>query len=193
LQQFQQIMDRANALLNAVDAGQGSIGKLQNDWSAKWSRLPLEMNKLLADYTNAHGSANRIFVDNGELLGEIQTTQKRFDDIMGAFQGGQGTAGKLPEIQKEFDQTMREIAALNTAMQSRSTSVSELQQRLNDLMQRFSGILDKANAGQGSYGQFLVNPQLTEAIAGTSREFSTLMKDMRANPKKFLSLRLQLF
>jgi phospholipid/cholesterol/gamma-HCH transport system substrate-binding protein len=71
--------------------------------------------------------------------------------------------------------------------------VNELQQRMNALMERFSGILDKANSGQGSYGQFLINPQLNEAIAGSSREFQTLMKDMRANPKKFLSFRLQLF
>src|SRR6185369_3913150 len=148
---------------------------------------------LLADYKNAHGSVNKILVDNSELLGEIQTTQKRFDDILGAFQAGQGTAGKLPGIQKDLDQTMSEIAALNTAIQSRSTNVNELQQRMNALMERFSGILDKANSGQGSYGQFLINPQLNEAIAGSSREFQTLMKDMRANPKKFLSFRLQLF
>ena len=132
-------------------------------------------------------------MDNSELLGEIQTTQKRFDDIMGAFQAGQGTVGKVPDIQKEFDQTMREFNALNTAVQSRSANLNELQQRMNAVMQRFNGLLDKANAGQGSYGQFLINPQLSEAIAGSSREFQTLMKDMRANPKKFFSFRLQLF
>lgn len=193
LQQFQQVVDRANSLLAAVDAGQGSVGKLQNDWNSKYSKLPVEMQKLMADYRNAHGSANKIFVDNGELLGEIQTTQKRFDDILGAFQAGQGTAGKLPNIQKDLDQTMREIDALQKAMQARTTTVNELQQRMNALMQRFSGILDRANAGQGSYGQFLVNPQLSEALAGSGREFQTLMKEMRANPRKFFSLRLALF
>jgi phospholipid/cholesterol/gamma-HCH transport system substrate-binding protein len=39
----------------------------------------------------------------------------------------------------------------------------------------------------------MVNPQLFEALNGASREFQSLAKDMRANPKKFLTIRLTLF
>jgi phospholipid/cholesterol/gamma-HCH transport system substrate-binding protein len=53
--------------------------------------------------------------------------------------------------------------------------------------------MDKINAGQGTMGQFLVNPQLYQSLEGTTREFQSLAKDMRANPKKFLSIRLTLF
>jgi phospholipid/cholesterol/gamma-HCH transport system substrate-binding protein len=53
--------------------------------------------------------------------------------------------------------------------------------------------MDKINSGQGTLGQLMVNPQLYEAMTGATREFQSLAKDMRANPKKFLSLRLVLF
>ena len=49
------------------------------------------------------------------------------------------------------------------------------------------------NAGQGTVGQLLVNPQLFDALTGATREFQSLAKDMRANPKKFLTIRLTLF
>jgi phospholipid/cholesterol/gamma-HCH transport system substrate-binding protein len=48
-------------------------------------------------------------------------------------------------------------------------------------------------AGQGTLGQFLVNPELYQSLTETTREAQALAKDMRANPKKFLTIRLTLF
>jgi phospholipid/cholesterol/gamma-HCH transport system substrate-binding protein len=58
---------------------------------------------------------------------------------------------------------------------------------------KFSGTLDKLNAGQGTVGQFLVNQQLYQSLNGATREFQDLAKDIRANPKKFLRIKLALF
>ena len=53
--------------------------------------------------------------------------------------------------------------------------------------------VDKINAGQGTIGQLMVNPQLYESLNGTAKEMNSFMKDFRANPKKFLSIQLKLF
>ena len=68
-----------------------------------------------------------------------------------------------------------------------------LHQRLEELVAKFNGTIDKINAGQGTLGQMLVNPQLYDSLTGATREFQSLAKDMRANPKKFLTIRLALF
>ena len=47
--------------------------------------------------------------------------------------------------------------------------------------------------GQGTLGQLLVNPQLYESLDGTTREMQGLFKDFRANPKKFLRIKLGIF
>jgi phospholipid/cholesterol/gamma-HCH transport system substrate-binding protein len=39
----------------------------------------------------------------------------------------------------------------------------------------------------------MVNPQLYETLNGATGELHQLIKDMRANPKKFLSIRLTIF
>jgi phospholipid/cholesterol/gamma-HCH transport system substrate-binding protein len=38
-----------------------------------------------------------------------------------------------------------------------------------------------------------VNPQLYESANGTTRELHDLLRDFRANPKKFLTIKLKLF
>jgi phospholipid/cholesterol/gamma-HCH transport system substrate-binding protein len=38
-----------------------------------------------------------------------------------------------------------------------------------------------------------VNPQLYQELNSTTREFQSLAKDIRANPKKFLRIKLGLF
>jgi phospholipid/cholesterol/gamma-HCH transport system substrate-binding protein len=53
--------------------------------------------------------------------------------------------------------------------------------------------MDKINSGQGTLGQLMVNPQMYDALAGATREFQGLAKDVRTNPKKFLSIRLTIF
>ena len=62
-------------------------------------------------------------------------------------------------------------------------------------MGRLDTLLDKMNSGQGTIGQLLVNPALyTRALSTVPREeINGLMKDFRANPKKFLRIKLAIF
>ena len=54
-------------------------------------------------------------------------------------------------------------------------------------------MLDKINRGDGTLGQLLNNPALYESLDGTTREVRALLKDFRANPKKFLTIQLKIF
>jgi phospholipid/cholesterol/gamma-HCH transport system substrate-binding protein len=69
----------------------------------------------------------------------------------------------------------------------------QLYRRLDEFVAKFNATIDKINAGQGTLGQFMVNPQLYDTLNGATREFQSLAKDIRANPKKFLTIRLTLF
>jgi phospholipid/cholesterol/gamma-HCH transport system substrate-binding protein len=39
----------------------------------------------------------------------------------------------------------------------------------------------------------MVNPQLYDSMTGATREVNSLIKDIRANPRKFLNLKLSIF
>ena len=49
------------------------------------------------------------------------------------------------------------------------------------------------NAGQGTVGQLMVNSSLYDSLNGATKEAQALIKDVRANPKKFLRIKLALF
>ena len=63
--------------------------------------------------------------------------------------------------------------------------------RFKASLARLDTLLDKINSGQGTLGQLLVNPSLYESLDGHARRRRTgLLKDFRANPKKFLRIKL---
>jgi len=68
-----------------------------------------------------------------------------------------------------------------------------LSNQISGAIGRLDLILDKINSGQGTIGQLLVNTSLYDNLNGTTREMHNLMKDFRANPKKFLRIKLAIF
>ena len=102
------------------------------------------------------------------LYDEAKASLAEIRGLLADLNAGKGTAGKL----------LKDDA---------------LHKRLEELVAKFNGTIDKINSGQGTLGQLLVNPQLYDSLNGATREFQSLAKDMRANPKKFLTIRLKLF
>jgi len=88
--------------------------------------------------------------------------------VVAGINAGRGTAGKLLKDDRLYGQ-------------------------LDQLIGKLGATVDKINSGQGTMGQLLVNPQLYESLTAATREFQSLAKDIRANPKKFLTIRLTLF
>ena len=69
----------------------------------------------------------------------------------------------------------------------------DLSNQLKDTIAKIDSVIDKVNSGQGTIGQLLVNQQLYDNLNGATREMHLLMKDFRANPKKFLRIKLAIF
>jgi phospholipid/cholesterol/gamma-HCH transport system substrate-binding protein len=90
------------------------------------------------------------------------------NSIAADLDAGKGTAGKLLKDETAYRQIQGVLGKLDTA-------------------------LGKVNSGEGTLGQLLVNPQLYNSLNGLSSEAHGLVKDIRANPKKFLRIKLGLF
>lgn len=192
LQQIQAIFDRFGKLVTDTENGQGNIGKWEKEGVGQLDSLSAEFARLQDDLQNGHGSLSKI----GDLKADMDAPQRRLNDLMGAYQAGQGTAGKLQTLTTELQEMNKEVNGLSAELNSdRSPGkrIAEIQERFTQLQDRFQGVMDRVNAGQGTLGQFTVNSQFSEALAGAGKEFQTLAKDIKANPRKFLSLHVQLF
>jgi phospholipid/cholesterol/gamma-HCH transport system substrate-binding protein len=203
LDTFQTIVKRIDALLAGVEQGKGNIGKLLKD-EELYSRLNgivSEGQGLLKDIRTGKGTLSKLLYDD-ELYNDLRAPLKRADALLADLEAGRGTAGKLlkdPALFDEMQSTIKEIRTLAADLNAGKGTAGKLlkddalHKRLDELIGRLNGTMDKINSGQGTIGQFMVNPQLYESLNGATKEFQSLAKDIRANPKKFLSIRLTLF
>jgi phospholipid/cholesterol/gamma-HCH transport system substrate-binding protein len=203
LKSFQVMVGRVDNLLVGVEQGKGNIGLLIKDDELykRLNGIASEGQGLLKDIRTSKGSFSKLIYTD-ELYNEVRAPLKRIDAMLADIQAGQGTAGKLLKDPALFDDaraTIAEIKNLVAAVNSGQGTAGKLikddalHKRLDELVGKLNGTMDKINSGQGTLGQILVNPQMYEALTGATREFQSLAKDMRANPKKFISIRLTIF
>jgi phospholipid/cholesterol/gamma-HCH transport system substrate-binding protein len=200
---FQTIVNRVDVLLAGVEQGKGNIGKLLKDEELydRLNGIGSEMQQLLVQVRSGHGTISKLIYDD-TLYQELRSPLQRADAILADLQAGQGSAGKLlkdPALFDEAKQSLAEIRQLLADVNAGKGTVGklmkddQLHQHLDQLVAKFNATIDKINAGQGTLGQFMVNPQLYDSLDGATSEFQSLAKDIRANPKKFLTIRLTIF
>lgn len=193
LQQFDALAARANALLNGVSQGQGNIGMWMNGKN-ELTPLEAEIKRLSDDASNGKGTLPMLM--SGELGQQMDATSAQFHQVTAAIGSGPGTAAKLNALMTDAKDGMKELNAVLTQMQSPqgfSGRMDDLSRRFDELSAKLNGIFDRIESGQGTLGQFTVNPQFSEAMAATTREFNSLAADARRNPKRFLSFQFRLF
>jgi phospholipid/cholesterol/gamma-HCH transport system substrate-binding protein len=203
LKTFQTIVGRVDNLLAGVEAGKGNIGLFIKDEELynRLNALASEGQTLVKDMRTGGGTLSKLIYDD-TLNREIVTAVNRVNGMLADLQSGQGTAGKLlkdPALYDDARQTMGEIKSLLADLNAGKGTAGkllkddQLHARFEQLTTKLNTTLDRMNAGQGTLGQVIVNPALYDSLNGMTREFQSLAKDIRANPKKFLTIRLTLF
>lgn len=197
------ILKRIEAIVGQVELGKGSIGRLLKDEDLynRVNSIATEADKLMKAVNTGKGTMGRLVYDEA-LYGDLRKTLGRLDSIAEGLQTGQGTAGKLLKDPALYDDTRKTIAEFRTLVADLNAGKGtagkllkdeELHARLNASLQKMNLLLDNINTGQGTLGQLVVNQQLYENLNGTTVELQGLLKDFRANPKKFLRIKLGLF
>jgi phospholipid/cholesterol/gamma-HCH transport system substrate-binding protein len=203
LKSFQDLVARVGSLLQGVEEGKGNLGLFLKDEELyrRINDIATEGKGLLSDIRSSKGTFGKLIYDDA-LYNEIRAPIKRIDAMLADLQAGQGTAGKLlkdpalfDEAQSTIAQIKKILADLNAGKGTAGKLLTDeaLHKRLDELVAKLNGTMDKINSGQGTLGQLMINPQLYDSLTGATREFQSLANDMRANPKKFLTIRLTLF
>ncbi|MBV8906098.1 MAG: MCE family protein [Acidobacteriia bacterium] len=200
---FQTIVSRLDNMLAGVEQGRGTLGKFLNDPDLYNRSVGVisEAQQLLTDARKGGGTLSKLIYDP-QLYNDLESPIKRIDALLADLQAGKGTAGKLMYDAALYDAATdigNQIKSLLADLQAGKGTAGkllkndEIAQRLDGLIAKLETTMDKINAGQGTAGQFLENPQLYQAMTGATREFQELAKDIRANPKKFLRIKLAIF
>ena len=204
------VLDSAQAILNKIadivgqiQNGQGTIGKLLIDPSL-FNSLQATVNQvqILATTLNSRTGTIGHLVNDPTVYNQAQTILTRIDTITQGLQQGQGTAGLLVKDPRLYNDLDRDLNDLHTIVSNLNAgkgtagqllSSDKLGNQLSTTLDNINLTIRKVNSGQGTVGQLLENPALYDSLNGTTEELHQVLKDFRANPKKYLSIKLHIF
>ena len=203
LTQFQGLLTRVDVILRDVESGKGNIGKFLKDEElyTRFNAALSETQELLTTVRSGKGTISRL-LNEDTLYQDIRGPLEKLNTILAELQQGRGTAGKLlkddalyDDLRKTTAQAHQLVADLEAGRGTAGKLLKDetLYNNINQLIARIDTTIDKLNAGQGTLGQLMVNPQLYESLNGMTGELHQFMKDLRANPKKFLRIKLAVF
>jgi len=159
----------AEDVVRNVGQGRGTLGRLANDPSAaKALEASLQnFEAVTARLKSGEGSLGKLLTDDA-LARSLTSTTTNLDSITGRISRGEGTAGAL-------------------------ISERELYDRLNSMSERLDKVMSGLEKGEGTAGQLLRDRQLYENMNDAVGELRALLRDVRADPRKFLNVRVSLF
>jgi len=168
-QQLNDFVESAEAVTRGINSGRGTLGRLVTDpTAAKSLEQSLEnLQMVTARIRNGEGSLGHLLNDDA-LSKSVTSATSNLDAITGRINKGEGTAGKL-------------------------INDTELYNRLNSMADRLDKLTASLNQGEGTAGQLLHDKQLYENMNSAVTELHNLVKDIRADPKKYLNVRVSIF
>ena len=200
---LQATVNRVDRIVNQVELGKGSIGKflVDDEFYTRLVATVTEMQKVSMAVSSGKGTLGRLLYDES-LYNRVLASVDRLEAIIQDVQQGQGTAGKLLRDPALYDDARATIAQFRRLVDDLNAGKGTAGKLLKDetayrqiqsLLTKIENTIDRVNTGQGTLGQLVVNPQLYESLTGATTELGSLVKDIRANPKKFLRIKLALF
>jgi phospholipid/cholesterol/gamma-HCH transport system substrate-binding protein len=203
LTQLQLILKRVDAIVSLVEVGKGSIGKLLVDEELydRIIAMVSEGQKITKAMTTPQGTIGKLLYED-TVLNDFRASMAKVDSLLLGLQQGQGSAGKIlkdealyNELRGSVVELRQMVADLNAGKGTAGKLLKseELHNQIRGSLAKMDTIIDRINSGQGTIGQLMVNPQLYDTLTGATGEMQQLIKDIRANPTKFLRIKLALF
>jgi phospholipid/cholesterol/gamma-HCH transport system substrate-binding protein len=203
LQNMDVLLKRLDRIIAFVESGQGSVGKLIYDPSLynRVNSTVTEFQDLVGDISNGKGSIGKLIADDelyNKLNGSIDKINKMIDDL----NAGQGTAGKLLKdetLYKNLNQTVANARQLTEDINAGKGAIGKMARdqqfadKLQNTLNRISNLTDKLDEGNGSAALFLRDPAVYNNTNKLLTDTQELIKAIRQNPKKYLTIHLKLF
>ena len=203
LQNLESLEKRVDRILAFVESGQGSIGKVIYD-PGLYNRLNAtvaQFQDLVADVANGKGSIGKLLVDD-ELYRKANGTIDKLNTVIDDLNAGKGTAGKFlkdPTLYNTANDTVANVKKLTDDINAGKGSIGvlakdpEFAAKLQNTMNKLSALMDKLNSGEGTIGKLMQDDSVynnTDQLLVETRE---LIKAIRQNPKKYLTIHLKFF
>ncbi len=203
LQNMDALLKRADRILAFAESGKGSLGKLIYDPTLydRFSQTVTELKTVVDEIAKGQGSLGQLINSNDaytKFLGTLDKMNAVVDDL----QQGKGTAGKFlkdPSLYNNANETVANLKKVSDDLNAgkgtagRLLKDEELAKKIDTTMTKLAELTSELEAGQGTAGKLLKDETLYNNLNRTLEEAQGLVKAIRENPKKYLSIKLHIF
>ena len=216
-QRLSKLSDEINGIVKDVKEGKGTVGRLFSD-EALYNNLNAtirETQDVMTAVRSGNGSAGR-FINDPALYNNANEIAVSLKSISDDLRAGRGTAGKLltddefynrinrtaDRLDKSVDQINLIVADINAGRGTLGKLIRDEQiyndaraaiARFNTTAERVDNMVSAAQRGEGTVGKLLNDDTLYTNVNQLSSEGVKMIYDFRQNPKKYLTIKFELF
>ena len=170
-------------VMRQVRSGEGSAGRFINDPALynNASEIAIQLRAIAEDIRAGRGTAGKLLTDD-EFYNRINRTADRLDKsvdqinlVIAEVNAGRGTLGKLIRDEQIYNDARAAIARFNTTAE------------------RIDNLVAAAQRGEGTVGKLLNDDALYSNVNQLSSEGVKMLYDFRQNPRKYLTIKFELF
>ncbi|MGZ4842412.1 MAG: MlaD family protein [Candidatus Angelobacter sp.] len=203
LQNVDILVKNANSILEQVQGGKGTLGKVIYDPAMinKINAILNQVQALLNDVSNGKGTIGKFFADDS-LYRKADSLVNKADSLVDEINKGHGSLGKLVKDDALYNNANQTIATANKLITDLNAGRGaagkllkdeELSRKLQNIVEKLSDISERLEAGEGSAGRLLKDPSVYNNTDQLLIETRNLIKSMRENPKKYLTVHFRVF
>jgi phospholipid/cholesterol/gamma-HCH transport system substrate-binding protein len=203
LQNMDALLKRLDRIVAFVESGKGSIGKLIYD-PTLYDRFSVTVNDfkgIVDQIAKGQGSLGSL-ISSDEAYKKFTATLDKMNLLIDDLQQGKGTAGRFlkdPSLYNNANDTIANMKKLTEDINAgkgtlgKLTKDEELAAKLDNTISKLSSLASGLEAGQGAAGRFFKDESLYNNTNEMLIESRNLVKAIRENPKKYLSIKLHVF
>jgi len=163
--------DRLNSILEKVDRGEGTLGKLTTDKRLyeNLAALSLELKQLADSVNSGEGSIGKL-IRSDEPYNKVVSILNRVDATFADIQSKDGTLGRLIRDREMYDKGLALVSRADSAVKS------------------FEDVAARLHTKEGSAGKLLNDQEAYDKLVKMIESIDALILDIKANPKKYINL-----
>jgi phospholipid/cholesterol/gamma-HCH transport system substrate-binding protein len=203
LQNMDALLKRADRILAFAESGKGSLGKLIYDPTLynRFSATVAEFQKIVEQIGKGEGSLGAL-ISSREAYDKLIATVDKMNVLVDDLQQGKGTAGKFlkdPSLYNSANDTIADLKKVTDDINAGKGTLGklakddELARKLDNTITKLSALATQLEAGQGTAGKFFKDEALYNNATQLLSESRDLIKAIRQDPKKYLTIKLHVF
>jgi phospholipid/cholesterol/gamma-HCH transport system substrate-binding protein len=203
LQNLDVVLKRFDRIVAAIEKGEGSIGKFIYDPSVfnKVNTTLTEVQTMVKEMRQGKGTVGKLIQDDA-LYRRAEVAVDKLNKIIDGLERGEGTAGKFLKDPTLYQKAERTITHASEVMEDVSKGKGtlgklardeEFSRKVDNTITRLSAIADRLESGEGTAGKLLRDPSIYTNADQMLVETRNLIKAVREDPKKYLTIRFKIF